>query len=424
MNFTGTELGNPGNEALLLTDKGLVHPCDFNARLLIARAKRFDELHFDDFLRCVRLGARDWSDDDDRNTLCWLQAAHQIPRFTLTHTRTAVRSLADMRRRDSLFEYVMGLPEWDRTPRIEHAFVDAWGAPDEPMIRAASRNFFIAAVARALRAGSQVDNLWVFEGAQGTRKSQALRAFGGKYHAEITASLGTIDFLRELRGIWIPELSELDNLRGREASTIKHLLSNPCDRFVEKYEVHARSYPRRIVPVATTNESHYWHDPTGARRLIPIRTGDIRVDLIEETRDQWIAEARNLFDEGATWWEFPGAMMGAQDERQQVDPWEDTLRNFIDHGRRVSNGATTSITPWPTGWISSADLMREWLRLEPHQQGQGSSTRLGHVMRRLGFVPQRRGTPQERGWSRVGVDTQQQSPPEVSAEVSPSHIDA
>ena len=107
----------------------------------------------------------------------------------------------------------------------------------------------------------------------------------------MTASLGSTDFFRELRGIWIAEVSELDSLRGREASTIKRVLSSPTDRFVEKFEKHAGSYARRAVCVATTNEAAYWQDSTGARRLIPIKVGNIRIDLIEHRRLQWLAEA-------------------------------------------------------------------------------------------------------------------------------------
>jgi hypothetical protein len=55
--------------------------------------------------------------------------------------------------------------------------------------------------------------------------------------------------------------------------------------------------------------------------------------------------------------------------------------------------------------------MREWLRLEPHQQGQASSTRLGKIMRRLDYVPKRSATGDERGWI---PDTENAKASEVS----------
>ncbi len=403
------------NEALLSTliksDKGIVRPCEHNAKILLAVAPQFDDLYFDDFLYRPRIGDRDWTDHDDRDTLCWIQSAHLVPGFTLGQVQRAVMALAYARHRDSLAEFILDLPEWDHVPRIARAFSDAWGASEDAMTTAASKNFFVALIARALEPGAQVDNLFAFEGPQGSRKSRALRALGARWHAEITAQVGTPDFMRELRGIWIAELSELDSLRGREATTIKRLLSAPTDRFVEKYQTHAATYPRRAVAVATTNEATYWQDATGARRLIPIRTGEIRVDLIEAARLAWFAEARHLYDHGATWWEFPAATSAAQEDRQVADPWEDSLRHAIAHGRRDGFDAMF----WPEGWISSAEIMDKWLRLGPHQQGKASSTRLGHVMRRLGFVPSRYGKARERGWL---PDTQAPANGEVSAEVS------
>lgn len=375
-----------------------VRPCDLNARLLIAQAEQYRGIHFDEFLSRLRDGDRDWTDADDLQVLLWLQGKFAAPGFTQGQARNGVRAVGHERKRDSLREFIESLPGWDGTPRIDLAFSDAWGAPDSPLTRAASSNFFIALIARALVPGAQVDTIWSFEGLQGTEKSRSMRALGGgAFHAEISAVVGTADFMRELRGLWIAELAELDSLRGKEASTIKRLISAPADRFVEKYAAHAQIYRRRAVFVATTNEADYWQDPTGARRLVPVPCGAIRVDMIRENRLAWFAEARQRYNSGATWWQFPEAMTAAQEARQAVDPWEDAIRGFIAHGRRAG-GDGMGIEPWPAGWIASASILCEWLRLEPHHQGRASGVRLGHVMRRVGYKPAQRGANRERGW--------------------------
>jgi predicted P-loop ATPase len=344
--------------------------------------------------------------------LCSLQAVHQVAGFTLGQVRNAVQTSAYERRRDSLRDYVKSLPPWDSTPRLEHAFCDGWGAMDTPLVRASSRNFFVAMIARALNPGAQVDTLWAFEGLQGTLKSRSFRELGGVFHADISAPIGTPDFFRELHGIWIAELSELDSLRGREASTVKRLISAVQDRFVEKYEKHATAYARRAVFVATTNEATYWQDSTGARRLVPIKVGRIDLELIENSREQWFAEARALHEGGATWWDFPGAIEIAQEERQQIDPWEDLLRSLIANGRAVHIGMEsgtgrpiTETVAWPVGFIASAEIMRDWLKLAPHQQGRECGVRLGKVMKRLGFRTERHGKARDRGWVRA-ADTE------------------
>jgi predicted P-loop ATPase len=399
-------------EQLLRTEKGAIRPCEYNARELINAAPQYADLHYDDFLARLRIGERDWGDADDLDALCWLQSVHRVPGFTKRQVQNAVQGIAYSRRRDSLWEFVSSLAPWDGAPRIEMAFVDAWGATDDALTRAASMNFFVALIARALSPGAQVDTVWVIEGPQGTYKSRSLRALGGEFHAEITAPMGSADFMRELRGVWIAEMSELDSLRGREASTVKRLLSAPADRFVQKYALHAESYRRRAVAVATTNESVYWQDSTGARRLVPIRCGTIRVDLIEVNRVQWFAEALALYRKQATWWEFPTSIEAAREERQSIDPWEDVLREMIAHGRPADSAGMSRI-PWSEEPISSAEIMRDWLQLEPHQQGQAVSKRLGHVMRRLGFAPVRIGHEGTRGWHRA--DTSGQPRAQVSA---------
>jgi predicted P-loop ATPase len=372
-------------------------------------------LHFDAFLSRMRIGERDWNDADDIECLCYLQATYRVPRFTLGQIRAASRAIAYSRRRDSLRELINGLPPWDGVARIAYAFADAWGGPQTELVRAASSNFFIAMVARALQPGAQVDTLWTFEGPQGLGKSRALRRLGCGFHAEISAPIGSTDFMRELRGVWLAEMSELDSLRGREASTVKRLLSSPSDRFVEKYAIHAETYPRRAIAVATTNEAVYWQDATGARRLVPIACGHIRLDIIDENRLQWLAEARHAHAAGATWWEYPNGIADAQEQRQHADPWEDILRESMARGR-PSGTDGQGVIPWPDVKITSAEIMRDWLRLEPHQQGQASSTRLGRVMRRLGYAPAKVGHESARGWQRA--DTQQGADDEVSAEVS------
>ena len=400
--------------ALLKSEKGAIVPCEQNAWLLIEKAPQYAGLHYDDFLSRMRIDKRDWIDADDLDCLRWLQSEHRVARFSLGHARNAARSVAYSRRRDSLREFVDALPAWDRTPRIEQAFTDAWGAADNALTRAASRNLFVALIARAMVPGAQVDTVWCFEAPQGEGKSRSLRTLGGEFHAEITAPLGSADFMRELRGLWLAELSELDSLRGREASTVKRLLSAPADRFVQKYALHAETYPRRAVACASTNEADYWQDPTGARRLVPIACGEIRVDLIAANRLQWFAEALHLFRAGATWHEFPAAILEAQEARQHVDPWEDVLRDTMANGRKTGLDGQGR-EPWPAGWISSATIMRDWLHLEPHQQGQASGVRLGKVMRRLGYKPRRSTSGDARGWI---SDTSKPEAGQVSGEVS------
>ena len=173
------------SSGLLLSDKGLIKACEYNVRQLMDTLQQFDGLHFDEFLYRPRIDERDWTDHDDRDTLCLLQSTYKVSGFTLGQVRTAAMALAYARRRDSLSEFVMSLPKWDGVPRVEFALVDVWGADDTALTRAASFNFFVSLIARAVVPGVQLDTLMVIEGPQGSNKSRSLRALGQNFHAEI-----------------------------------------------------------------------------------------------------------------------------------------------------------------------------------------------------------------------------------------------
>ena len=411
------------DDELVRNSRGDIAACEHNAYVLLRRDARYGELHFDEFLRRPRFGDRDWLDRDDLAVLRLLQGEKRIAKFTQTQVRAAVRSLAFERVRDCLKDFVHTLPAWDGVPRIEEAFIVGWGAPDTPVVRAAARNFFIALIARALVPGAKVDSLWAFEGKQGIGKSRALRELAGPFHVEITAQIGTTDFMREMLAAWIAEFSELDALRKGEASTIKKLLSAQEDRFVQKFQLYAESYPRRAISVATTNETKYWQDPTGARRLVPVVCTAIDIDAIRALRLMWFSEAREAFNTGAAWWEWPAAIVDEQEARQQEDPWEGLLRDYIKNGRKGGINGDAQID-FPEGWISTHALLYDWLRVPPERQSRVFSTRIGQVMRRLGYQAARgedgaRGAA--RGWKPITAgDTSTPSASEVSAQVSGS----
>ena len=69
------------------------------------------------------------------------------------------------------------------------------------------------------------------EGPQGIRKSTALRTVAGEYFADELADLGSKDAATQTRGVWIIELSELDNLSHAEVARVKAFMSRTTDRF-------------------------------------------------------------------------------------------------------------------------------------------------------------------------------------------------
>ena len=95
------------------------------------------------------------------------------------------------------------------------------GADDTEYSRAVGSRWLISAVARIFRPGAKADCCLILEGPQGIRKSTALRTIAGEYFTDELADLGSKDAAMQTRGVWIIELSELDNLGHAEVARIK-----------------------------------------------------------------------------------------------------------------------------------------------------------------------------------------------------------
>jgi predicted P-loop ATPase len=190
--------------------------------------------------------------------------------------------------------------------------------------RAVGSRWLVSAVARVLRPGAKADCCLILEGAQGIRKSTALRTLAGEYFTNELADLGSKDAAMQTRAVWIIELSELDNLSHSEVARIKAFMSRTTDRFRPPYGMRLVELPRQCVFAGTVNHSTYLREETGGRRFWPGACGRIDVDGLARDRDQLWAEAKARFDAGVVWWlETVELVQMAAD--QQVDRYEGDL---------------------------------------------------------------------------------------------------
>ena len=365
-------------QKLLRDSKGNVVANEANALQIAREADYFRSLHFDQFHQATRFESdgrvRDWSDDEDTGALEYIQREF-IPKLQFHACARAVRKVARERSRDELRDFIDSLPEWDGIARIDHWAVDALGCVDCDYSREVGANFMKSLVKRAIEPGSEVQSCLILEGPQGTGKSRALGAIGGRYHAEIQSPIGSADFMREIsRGAWLAHLAELSQLRGGSIETVKQMLSRPEDRYVDKYEKEPRRYPRRVVFAGTTNETTYLADSTGNRRFVPLRCGVIRLDLIVANREQYFAEALARLRAGESWWELPAAVARQAEQEQQArrmnDPWEGLVEEHLRDKDSTTAGAVLS----------------ECLKKPKHEQQLRDQQRVGRVLASLGWV--------------------------------------
>lgn len=213
---------------------------------------------------------------------------------------------ASKRMYDPVAEYLEPLV-WDGKPRIATAlrhYCNAVG--NSAYIDIISRKFFIAAMARALRPGCQVDTTLVLHGKQGGGKTTFVRelakqptdsAEGSKFHVETRLNIGDKDATMTATQNWLVELSELASIRGADIEATRAFLTNREDQIRLPYARTMANYPRRCVFVGTTNSNTPLVDAEGNRRFWTVSVGIVNVLALRADVDQLWAEAKYCFQQ-------------------------------------------------------------------------------------------------------------------------------
>jgi predicted P-loop ATPase len=340
-------------------------------------------------------GGRELEDEDAFHETAVVNAmpgGHSIKDRTMLK---AMQLVAKHNPFDPWREWLSGLV-WDGTERLNSMAEDYFGVSvgADGLERIIMRKLMIAVVARQFRPGSKFDSMVVLEGAQGTRKSSALRTlFGDPYVASWEHDVNSKDFRQQLQGNVCIEVSELASFARSELNAIKSILSETTDVYRPSYGRSVKRHPRRCVLVGTSNDRSYLTDSTGNRRFWPLACdGVIQIDSIESVREQLFAEAVAAFRAGgadARWWELPARVVQEQAARLIPDPWTEIIRrHLISAGDRVN----------------SADLLHRPLEIPKRDRHPGNLRRVAGVLRVLGWTQGSSGT--DRRWRRPGTESQ------------------
>jgi putative DNA primase/helicase len=182
-----------------------------------------------------------------------------------------------------------------------------FGVEDSDYTRNVGRWWLISAVARVKKPGCHVDGVLVLRGPQGIGKSTGLRALAEPWFSE-DVSLSNIErSRRQLDGLWIAEIDDIDAIVRIDDEAIRKFLSQPCDRY--SFGRRTRDFPPELVPehprqcifAITSNQRHA---TLGASNSGLWRCWVTRVDTdaIRQHRVQIWAEAKALYDAGHCWW--------------------------------------------------------------------------------------------------------------------------
>lgn len=330
----------------------------------------FDEFHQKRFIEKNGHGPVEWDEIDDTYLCYEIQTHYAIPRASIDCVRQAAMMFAMENVRNEPRDWLKSL-NWDHTSRIEKFLVDYMGVTENSYTLAVSRNFWISLVARIMNPGCKCDTMMILEGKQGTKKSSAIAAIGGKFYAQSHDSVTTKDFYQNLQGKFIVEIGELDAFQKAEVNAIKRCLSTPVDRMRTSYSRYPKDFPRQSIFVGTTNDTNYLSDSTGNRRFWPIATKAIDLDRIEKDREQLFAEAVIKFKLGCTWYEVPRDLAEREQmEREIDDAWADDVRDYCI-------GKTE---------VSMRDIIVSGLKMEISKASKRETNRIGKILRSIGFI--------------------------------------
>lgn len=198
--------------------------------------------------------------------------------------------------------------EWDGVPRVETFLVRGMGAEDRPYARAVSRYLWTALAGRIVEPAVQADAAPIFVGEQGCGKTSAVRLLAPwpETYTELSFHMSEVELCLATRGVLVAEISELRGLHTRDLESVKAFMSRRVDKYRVPYARFPVRGPRRFVCIGTTNADAFLGDPTGNRRWLPVRVGEVAsIDLvwIQTWRDQLWAEGRARFLAGGVDWE-------------------------------------------------------------------------------------------------------------------------
>jgi hypothetical protein len=388
------DTGEPWEASLRVNSAGFITKAPGNAALLVSNLSDWREcIRYDEFT-----GKSHWTrpppvlegiapprvgDELQEHHIIYVQ--HWLERyrhvsFTSQIVAAAIESAAQLHKHNSAQDYITHL-EWDRKPRIANWLTTYLGVEDTEYTRYVGRWWPISGIARVMSPGCQVDHMLVLKGPKGIRKTSAFITLAGPgWCLESMPRLGDKDAMGILRGKWVAVFNELESLRGAGITQIYDFLTRRIDSFRKPYGRYFFDVPRTCVFGGTTNEEFCLPlDATGTRRFWPVTVRYVNIDGLGEFRDQIWAEAYLCWRAGEQWYpqdvEIARLLEQTQSLSMDQDPWYPTVSAWLE----LRDDSPFTIM----------DCLFLALRFERSRISRADSTRLGIILKQLGYGPMR-----------------------------------
>ncbi len=278
-----------------------------------------------------------WTDYDTIELKYYMNKVNRVD-FSTPMLEEAIQMVAKRQRFHPIKEWLESI-EWDGVERLDTWLHVYCGSPLTKYISEIGKCFMIGAVARVYTPGCQHDTMLVLEGPQGSGKSTVARILGGKWYADILIDPHAKDTVVNMEDAWICEASEMEFLRGKDASALKRFLTLVTDKIRKPYARNSVKLPRKTVFLGTVNPdvNGYLVDTTGNRRFHPAVTYGINLEALERDRDQLFAEAlvrfRRREPHHITDPEVIEFAKAEQAARCMREPWEDVVLAWMDRNK-------------------------------------------------------------------------------------------
>jgi predicted P-loop ATPase len=295
-----------------------------------------------------------------------------------------VRATAVLRRFHPVRDW-LGSLRWDGTPRVQDLMLRGFGAlprHDEELVRLLGERFLLSLVARAMKAGAQVDTVLVLTGKQGKYKTTSFETLvGEQWFMNTKMDLSSKDSFIALRGKWLVEFGEMAAVRRSDDNTSKGWITQRKDTYRAPYAKRAEDHPRSTVACGTANGEDYefLQDPTGYRRYWPVTVDKADLGWLADNRAMLFAEAVVLYGQGRRWW-FDEDTEESERLKRFVapfipaHPWTEEIARWLEATKTDRNLEVFSITTVLTRCIQRnlADIKH------------GEHTTVGNILKSIG----------------------------------------
>lgn len=281
--------------------------------------------------RCLVAGEDMWTDADEANLLLYLEKYWHLS--AEGKARLALAVAAEENAFHPVVDYLNGL-KWDGVERLDTMLVRWMGAPDTPYVRAVTRKWMTAGVARMYEPGRKFDQMLMLVGPQGIGKSRLAFALAkGRWFTDSLGSTDGKEAYEGLRGKWICEFAELAATRKSEVESVKNFITKQEDSYRPAYGRNVVTFPRQAIFYGTTNDFEFLRDRTGNRRFWPVEIRGIDrgvlAGLDAEVDTLW-AEAKERYKAGESLWLDDEGLAEMAREQQERYVEQDELVGMIE----------------------------------------------------------------------------------------------